>query len=188
MLSDAFKERERALEEEFFHRVNKRLTDQLRQSMAEDKSLDALATATGLQDRDILLELLSTGISAESLVAMTLAPLVLVAWSDGELDDKERLAIASAVHDQGILKDSPAGELLEEWLSHCPGDQLFETWKHYTESLRSSLQDKAQADLRKQILARCASVAAASGGVLGLGRVSPQESQVLKDIESALNA
>lgn len=188
MLSDAFKERERALEEEFFHRVNKRLTDQLRQSMAEDESLGALATATGLQDQGILQELLSMGISAESLVAMTLVPLVLVAWSDGELDDKERLAIASAVYDQGILKDSPAGELLEEWLNHCPGDQLFETWKHYTESLRSSLKDTAQDDLRKQILARCATVAAASGGVLGLGRVSNQESQVLKDIESVLNA
>ena len=71
MLTGAFRERERALEE-FFYRLNKRLLEQLRQSIDEKNSLQALAETSGLHDEDLLRKLLALGISAESLVAMRL--------------------------------------------------------------------------------------------------------------------
>ena len=82
--------RRRALEESFFARQNNRLLEQLRSETAAAERLQQLATVSGIEDPATLQQLLAADIQPETFAAVSLIPIVQVAWSDGKLDDKER--------------------------------------------------------------------------------------------------
>ncbi len=79
-------ERGRVLEEEFFHKENQRLLKQLRQMKKMEESKEALAETSGISDDAILQSLLELHIDAQTLAALALVPLIVVAWADGYLD------------------------------------------------------------------------------------------------------
>lgn len=180
---DAFAERERALEEEFFHRSNKELLEQLRESLAEQAIHEALAAATGIDDPALLDELVANEVRPESVAALTLAPLVLVAWADGGVDQHERKNVLNAADEKGL--DEIALRLLENWMAMEPSSQLLQTWKRFTHAACQSMSAAARDILRDDILRRAKAVAKASGGVLGFGRVTRDEQKLLDEVRQA---
>ena len=52
-------------------------------------------------DDAVLEKLANFGMDASTLAALSLAPLVLVAWADGEVDAKERDAVLAAAAEVG---------------------------------------------------------------------------------------
>ncbi len=184
--SDAFEQRERALEDEFFHRVDEQLREELRRSMEKDRSREALQKATGLTDKELLDELVDAGFEATTLAALALVPAVFVAWADDSVTELEHDAVLKAAHDRGIEDDALASQLLESWLTKRPKRTLLQVWKHYAVAVNESLSDSASVLLTKNILHIATVVAEASGGVLGFGKISKPQQEVLDEIRETL--
>jgi len=179
-------DRRKALEEEFFAKHNRQLLQQLRQTTAAGRQKEALAAATGITDAAVLEQLAALDLSSETLAALSLVPLVEVAWADGSLDAKEQSALLAAAEQTGLSKNSASYQLLEEWLREQPSPKLLETWKAYVAILSSTLNDQAKHASKQDLLGRARLVAEAAGGFLGLGkRISSAEQAVLTELEQA---
>lgn len=186
MTKDAFKERERALEEEFFHRVDHELLERMKAKLAKETQRHRLAAATGIHDDALLDELIDAGVSAEAVAAMTLAPLVMVAWADGKMDPKERAPILEAAADLGIAPESAAGMLLEHWLKNQPSDKLAVAWKHYVHAILARTSPMSQRAFHADLIRRVNKVAH-SAKTIWSGGLTPHEKQIIEEIETTLD-
>jgi hypothetical protein len=131
--------------------------------------------------------LIELGVSAETVLALTLVPLVRVAWADGSLDAREREAVRKAAEARGIAEGSPGHRLLMTWTETRPDDTMVQAWKQYMAAIWPSLSPPERAELRDHIVGLARGVAEAAGGFLGLGfKVSQPEAEVLKETEAAL--
>jgi len=156
--------------------------------VAHHARLEALARATGVRDERTLQMLLDRGITADRAAALTLIPLVAVAWADGRLQDDEIHALQNAAHEQGVEKGSPAYELFRRWLLVEPIRRLRAAWANYVISLCKDMSDSDREALREQTLDRAVAVARAAGGVLGLGdKVSEREEEILEELSLAFD-
>lgn len=185
---DFLAERRRALEESFFHKRNQELLDKLKRQLSSQEHKKALATASGISDDAVLDHLLAAHISGETIAAVAIAPLVVVAWADGKLDEREKQAILSASETEGIAPHTLSYELLQDWLNSPPNDVLLSAWKDYVRAARQKLSSQALEALKTDVLGRARKVAHASGGILGLAKISAAEEQVLRDLERTLQA
>ncbi len=177
-------DRKKALEDSFFAKQNQKLLEKLRAEQAKREARTGLAQVAGISDPAVLDKLVELGIRPDTWAALSLVPLVEVAWADGKLEPKEREAVLSAAEANGIASGSASFELLESWLRARPGGQLLQAWGEYMVGVCSSLDEGERAALRDQILGRARAVAEAAGGLLGLiNRVSPQEETVLAELE-----
>ncbi len=182
-------DRRRALEEEFFSRENEKLRQQLRARMESQAHREGLAKASGISHPEVLDHLVKLGLDAETVIALGLVPLIDVAWADGKMDERERLAVLSAAREKGIDDASPAGLLLASWLSAPPPPKLREVWIDYVRALCQKLAPKERSELRDDLLGRAREVAEAAGGFLGLGsKVSSDEQRELARLEAAFEA
>ena len=187
MADRSLEERRRALEEAFFQKFNEKLRENLRAEREREESREKLASACGISDPAVLDALLKLGIQAEMVAALSLVPLVAVAWADEKLDDKERAAVLKAAEEAGVGRDSYAFELLEGWLAYRPSRQLLEAWLGYAEVLARSLEPDERQALKVDLVTRARKVAEASGGFLGLGsKISSQEQEVIEKIDAVL--
>ena len=124
-------------------------------------------------------------INVQTLTALSVIPLVEVAWADGKMEKRERDAILQAADDAGVPKDSPGYRLLSEWLAERPDAQLLSCWKDYIAALADTLDAEDYAKVRDNLLARAREVAEAAGGILGLGSISSAEQDKLAELEAA---
>lgn len=185
---DVFADRRKALEEEFFHKQDKKLIERLRAS-AGKKALREALKQSGSHIGDAVVDTLAElGVTAETVASLTLVPLVAVAWADGSLDDKERKAILDAAASMGVQAGGPGYALLQQWLSHKPGARLVCAWEAYVGALSSSLGQTDRESLKADLLGRAREVAQASGGFLGIGpKVSGSEEDMLKRLAHAFD-
>lgn len=179
-------DRERALEEAFFRKVDADLLDKLRMRLQEEKNIERLAADTGIHDHDVLKELLDLGINPENLLALWLVPLTQVAWADGHVEYEERQAVLEALHKHGYSENSPAWHLLESWLSREPSEDVKAAWLDYAHALVAEAGEKRVILLKHELLNRAGEVARAAGGVFGIHPVSAAETKVLDEIREAM--
>jgi hypothetical protein len=181
---DALRERGKGLEDEFFRREDQKLLARLQELRKAELNREQLAKATGITKPEVLDRLLKLGIQVETLAALSIVPLVEVAWADGSLDAKERAAVLEHAGAGGITKGSPAYALLEAWLQHRPSQQLLDAWRDLVRTIRQEIGAEEAERLKAEILERARLVARASGGVLGLGsKVSSAEAAILAHLE-----
>jgi len=185
MGSEVLGDRRKALEDAFFTKQDAKL----RQELAEKEDLKAkkaaLAEVSGIGDDAVLERLVALDIQPDTLTALTLVPLIEVAWADGNIDDNEQAAILQAASTTGLSKGSPSAQLLEAWLKHPPTPDVRRAWEDYVSSLLTTLDADAKSALKNDILGRARSVAEAAGGFLGVGnKVSKSEQAVLEELEA----
>ena len=179
-------DRGKALEEQFFARQDEELKQQLRERRRAEDARDLLAAALDIEPSAVPDELIVLDLSPESVAAFSMVPLVVVAWADGEVDDKERSAILVAAEQAHVEAGSPSHRLLEGWLQRQPPGSLIEAWKSYAAAISQSVGDEARAEIRRDVTHRARQIAEAAGGILGLGsKVSAKEERALSEIESA---
>jgi hypothetical protein len=178
-------ERRRALEESFFHERNRQLLEKLRTQLTTQEKKKALAAASGISDESVLNHLIEAQISSETIAALGIVPLVVVAWADGALDEREKQAVLTACEGEGITSDSLSYELLQRWLSEEPDAMLFRAWKEFVAAASKKLSPVALAALKQDVLGRARKVAHASGGILGIGSISSDEQKTLRELELA---
>ncbi len=183
-MSDEFLgDRKKALEESFFAKQNAQLLEKMRAEREKQAAAEQLANATHIRDRAVVERLVELGLDAASWTALSLVPLVELAWADGSVAVRERKAVLDAAAEQGVAPGSPGHALLESWLEQRPDPALFASWGAYAVELADKLDPLARAQLREQIVERARRVAEAAGGFLGLGAVSEAEKRVLAELE-----
>ena len=186
MGKEGFAGRSSELEEKFFRQKDQELIRAMREKTATMERKKALAEASGIQHEELLDQLDQLEISAETVAALSLVPLVAVAWADGKLDDKERAAVLAAAEQTGLKDDHPAYGLLDSWLKQKPDRKLAGVWYDYISALCDNLSPEAKDELCKELLGRTRTVAEATGGLLGLGsKISQSEQAVLDKLARA---
>ncbi|NNE07080.1 MAG: hypothetical protein HKN20_00830 [Gemmatimonadetes bacterium] len=180
-------DRRKSLEESFFQKHDRKLLDELRDKARARKEKEALAIAMKITNDDVLDELMKSGFTLETYEALTLIPLVEVAWADGRLTKDERQAILEAAMETGIDPLEPSYALLMKWMEEDPGDELLELWENYVRGLRSELPEPAMAAVRDEVLRRSREVAEATRGLFGFGnRINKAERKSIARMEKAL--
>ena len=179
----------RALEEAFFAKENARLLEELRAKARLEERRQALRAVVQVQDEQLVDHLLELGLGPETVLAVTLVPLAMVAWADGTMQPGEREAIVRAAAEKGIVAGSVAQQVLESWLNQPPGPKLVEAWKRYTQTIWPSLTPHEREEVRQVGLDRARAVAEAAGSFLGIGSgITAKERAVLDDLAKVLNA
>jgi len=183
---DVLGERGKSLEDEFFRRQDQQLVQKLQELQALDVSREALARASGIRNEEVLRKLVDLGVHAETVAALSIVPLVEVAWADGSLDAREKAAVLQGAAAAGLTAGTPASEILQRWLESRPEPRLLTAWTHMVQGLIETMSPAEGAALQAGLLDRARAVAAASGGFLGLGsKVSAAEERMLRDLTAA---
>lgn len=186
MSGEFLDDRRRALEEAFFAQQDAELIRRLKTGSEAGVRKQALSAASGITDDALLDKLVASGIESDTLAALTLVPLVAVAWADGSLDEKERAAVLSAASGAGLDRAGPGYQLLTQWLAKAPGQHLVDTWAEYVRGTSANLGEDERQALKVHLLGRARRVAEAAGGFLGLSsKVSPAEEAMLAKLEGA---
>jgi hypothetical protein len=143
---------------------------------------EQLIAATGFQDNELLEHLLDGGFQPASVAALALVPAVFIAWADGSVTPNERQAVMSAALQRGLDNQPMAMKMLDAWLHAHPPRSLWNLWKEYAIALRKAAPASVAEKLTSEILRQCKTVAEASGGTLGFGKISKQEQEILDEI------
>jgi hypothetical protein len=178
-------ERGKALENQFFEKENQKKLEAMRAKDEAQTTREDLRKASGMTDEAVLDKLIALGLKTNTIAALSLVPLIEVAWADGEIQDNERSAILQGAHGKGLEVGSDGYELLQSWLRKQPQPELFEAWSAYIHALTGQLNDEQNKLLKNQIVGFAKMVAAAAGGFLGIGKVSASEEKVLARIDGA---
>ena len=179
-------EREKALGDAFFQGSAEEIRERLALHDAETAARDALRDATGIENPDVLAELAGLGIRVDTLSALTLIPLIDVAWADGEMDAKECDAILQAAVATGVQPDSMSYRLLEIWMQEQPPPDLTNVWRSFIQALCETLSDGESGRLSENLLRRARDVAAAAGNHLDrTPHIAPEEEACLTALAAA---
>jgi len=183
MMRDSMADRKKGLEEDYFRKREQELIDQLKKRSAARKGL---AEAVGLENEEILEILREMGFDRETVVLLTLIPMLHVAWSDGEITSKEREGILEIARARGVAKGSPAEAKLTGWLDAKPDPALFERALTVIRHLVSYQTPGGREKTGLDLVDACQKIASASGGILGLGAISAEEKAVIERVASEI--
>ena len=184
MPKDFLEDRKKALEDSFFAKRTRSSWSSCAPSSARRPPARGWPRSPASTTSAVLDQLVDLDIEPVTWTAISLIPLVEVAWADGRMDEKERRAVLAAAEANGVFVDSPSYALLQSWLERRPDGRLFQTWGEYIVHLCSKLGEPEKQRLKAEILGRARSVAEATGGILGMGnKVSPEEAVILSELE-----
>ena len=190
MEKDLFKERERALEEAYFRTQDARLIEKLRESARLEEIAVALAEKLQVDNPELLRQVMALGVTLDTAPAFLLAPLVQVAWAEGEVTEQEHKTVLRLAGTRGVEENSPAHAQLRAWLRERPVDALFDTATEVIKVGLAVLPPAEREERISRIVQACHEVAEASGGLarlLGLGSgVSGEEESLLDTITTTL--
>jgi hypothetical protein len=117
---------------------------------------------------------------------LPLMPAVQMAWAEGGVTPAERTLLVTLARSRGIEQGSAADRQLTEWLDRRPGAQVF---ANATRLIRATLDTGAEGTAgttADELIRYCESIASASGGFLGINRVSVDEREILASLASEL--
>lgn len=162
-MSNPLNPQEERLGKAFFDGTAAEQRERIQLQAEERAARDLIAEATGITDTGLLAELAGLGIRVETLSALTLVPLIEVAWADAEMDDAERERILTGAASVGIEPGSTSYRLLEIWIEEAQAPDLTNLWHDFTRALCEQLSPAERQRLEKNVLGRARSVAAAAG-------------------------
>jgi hypothetical protein len=185
---DAFAERGRALEEEYFRKKDRELVEKMRKAAAADQARGELSKQTGLSDPALLAELQELGFTADTVSLLPLVPVLELAWAEGGITPAERQLLVSLARTRGIAEDSAADRQLAVWMTTRPGPEVFGKAARLISALLDSGAPAVKGLTADQLVKYAEQIASASGGLLGLPirAVSMEERNLLTRIAGDL--
>lgn len=188
MSNDLLGNRGKALEDAFMARHDSELRRRLAETPEARERKEAIAAITGISDTHVLDALNRLDISTKMLAAIALVPLVLVAWADGAVDDKERRAVMQAAAEVGLKQGGVGYDILDQMLAQPPEAALKASWEGYVAAVTEGMDHADRRAMMEPLLDRARRVAMASGGFLGFGAVvSGEEEKVLNSLSKAFS-
>lgn len=164
-------------EDAYFQQRDRELRAQLREQLekaAGELYKEAKASALSISDR-----IAALGFTGEKLKVFDLLPLVHVAWADGSVSRKERVAILDVVRGRGIQPGTDAFRTIESLLEERPPQAFLD------ETL-AILKDAVGGARAANLVDLCVQVAGASGGFLNMGTISDEERAAIQQIANQL--
>ncbi len=137
-----------------------------------------------LTDGVLIGRLVEFGVTGSVAAALTLVPVIEVAWADGKIQQAEKDAVLGGSGECGIAAPE-CEELLAHWLSTRPQPSLFAAWTEYVRTLGRVMSEGEIAQLQEEIVDLTRAVAKAAGGIMGFGRISGAEEKVLVQVAAA---
>jgi uncharacterized tellurite resistance protein B-like protein len=127
MAKDMFHDRGRAEEEAYFRQRDAKLIAKLRQDARLSEIAHALAEKLDADEPALIERIKKLGVTLDTGAAFILAPLVEVAWVDGDVSRAEREAILHIAKQRGVEPGSADHRQLLDWLARRPSDEVFRT-------------------------------------------------------------
>jgi hypothetical protein len=181
---DIFAERGRSLEEDYFRKKDRELIEKMRQAAAADQARTEMGQKVGITDPALLTELESLGFTPDTVTLLPLVPAVQVAWAEGGVSPQERALLVKLARSRGITEGSAADRQLAAWLDSNPGEAVF---GKATRLIRAMLDSPDHGNVTADSLVKQAeAIAAASGGILGINKISAEERQLLASLAEQL--
>jgi hypothetical protein len=181
--------RGRALEDEYFRKRDRELADKMRQAAAAQEARQQLGLATGLSDPALLQELEELRFTPETVSLLPLVPILEVAWAEGGVSAGERTLLVQIARSRGIAEGSAADRQLADWMSERPSDEVFARAGRLTRALLDAEASPVATGLSAdELVAYAETIAATSGGLLGMGKVSAEEKALLATLSETLQA
>ena len=140
----------------------------MRKAAAADRAQGELSAKTGLHYPAMIAELDALGFTPETISVL---PLVL------------KLA-----RERGIAEGSAADRQLSDWMARQPSADVFARATRLIRAMLDSGSGEAGTMSADDLIKYSESIAAASGGILGIGKVSSEERETLANIVAALKA
>ncbi len=139
-----------------------------------------------MTDAEILKLLATLGIDDLSYKALSLLPLVHVAWADGEIQAEERALVEKTM--TGANLGAEGERLVRNWLTYAPSADYVERGRTALVALAlRGGEMKLEADVLTDVVGMAQSVARAAGGLWGIGAINKDERKALDEIAAALN-
>jgi hypothetical protein len=173
------------MEDLFFFQQEKKLAEARKQLELMQETKENLSKVSGITDEAVLHRLIELDIRPDILATLLIIPLVEVAWSDGEIHEKERAFLLDSAQQDGMHTRNVDPEILQAWLKTKPSEALFEAWELYIQALSAQLSREERRKLKEEVLADARKIAEAAGGFLGFGKVSDPEQEMLDKLEDA---
>jgi len=189
---DQLGERGRSLETEYFRRRDQELLDRARETEAAAERRRHLATALGLEGTEsreadaVVAKLVALGFDGGTAPLLDIVPAIQVAWADGTLPARERAEIERILA-RPEMKEAArqGGRMVADWLSRQPGADLYRVSTEALGLRLARMDGDARTRLVSSIIDDCNAVAAASGGVFGLGAHSSAESKIIRELAAS---
>jgi hypothetical protein len=179
--------RRRNNEEEYFHRLDLELLDQMRKRAIEAEDRSRLAKSSTITDDAILEALAQVGVSHTNAMLLHFVPLVEVAWRDGSVSCAERDLITAVARFRGIIEGDTADCQLSRWLNQRPSPDVLQAAVRALRAIVQSLPAVESEVFAHSLLKDCVDVAAASGGFLGFSSsVSSVERLLIEELARQL--
>ena len=184
---DIFAERGRSLEEDYFRKKDRELIEKMKQASQAEQSRRELGQRTGLADPALLKDLEDLGFTPETIALLPIVPVIQMAWAEGGITAAERTLIVDLARQRGIAHGSAADRQLEDWMNNRPAASVF---TRATRLIRAMLDSGQEAAIMSadEVVKHAESIAQASGGILGLARVSNEEKAILASLASELKS
>jgi hypothetical protein len=184
--NDFLDDRRRASEEDHFRRKDRELIEKMRQAAAAERARSEMSARTGLQDPELVKDLQELGFTPETLSVLPLVPIVQMAWAEGGITPAERSLLVALARERGIAEGSPADRLLVDWMARKPSEAVFAKAARLIRAMLDSGAPDAGSLSADDLIKYCESIANASGGILGIGKISADERATLAKIVAAL--
>jgi hypothetical protein len=188
MPDDAFTKRGRSLEDDYFRKKDRELIEKIRVATAAEQARKDLGRQAGLDDPELVQELLDLGFTPETVGLLPLVPIIQMAWAEGGITKAERELLLRLARSRGIEAGSVADRQLTEWLTEQPSEAVFTRARRLIRAMLDSGSAQTDALNAGDLVKYCEDIASASGGVLGIGRISAEERALLSSIAADLNA
>jgi site-specific recombinase XerC len=188
-----FGDREKAMEADYFRKEDAKLLDKLRKNAGLDEIAEALRDKLQVENPALLAAVRDLGITAETVAAFFMAPLVQVAWAEGKVRKDELEAVLKLSRQRGVEENSTAEQQLREWMATRPSDALFDAALDAIKAGYAVLPARERHERVERLLDACRTVAEASGTEiahqLGLGTgVSKSEASLIDAIGNRLRS
>ena len=176
----------RSREDEYFWKKDQELIEKMRRAAAADEARREMGAKAGLHDPELVAELDALGFTVETIVLLPLMPLVQVAWAEGGVSSAERQLIVKLARSRGVAEGSAADRQLASWLATHPGEEVFARATRLIRAMLASPTAAAGTLNADDLVKYCESIASASGGLLGINKVSAEERAVLGQLAADL--
>lgn len=188
MFTEAQKQsRGRTLAEAFFFRMDQELIESLRRKLNREEKIQAFQTVAGIRDQKVIEALVDARFDLSSITAFIWAPALFVAWADGNADQLETDAILESFPKKGVSQDVASMMISHEWFMNRPTEELWTLWEEFAMATLATLPADERESLMDEIINLCYIVAHASGGFLGIGKVSQSECDTIDRVIRSFN-
>ena len=133
-------------------------------------------------------DLQDLGFTPDTVGLLPLVPIIQMAWAEGGITKAERDLILRLARSRGIEAGSAADRQLMEWMTNKPAEDVFARARRLIRAMLDSSSAHTGELNANDLVKYCEEIASASGGILGIGRISAEERALLSSIAADLNA